>query len=125
MLTTHYMDEAEILCDRVAVVDHGKVIALGTPRELIASLGAEHVVEFELAHGAALDDAALRAMDGVRSVRRRGAGFELQVDALHRAVPALLGALARQGLELAQLTTHSATLEDVFVSLTGRQLRDE
>jgi ABC-2 type transport system ATP-binding protein len=125
MLTTHYMDEAEILCDRVAVVDHGKVIALGTPRELIGSLGAEHVVEFGLAPNTpTLDLDALRALDGVRATRIVAGSYELQVSALHRTVPALLAYLAGQCAELAQLTTHSASLEDVFVSLTGRQLRD-
>ena len=129
LLTTHYMDEAEVLCDRVAIVDHGKVIALGTPEELIGALGAEHVVEFALAPESTgakqVDDDALRALDGVRAVRPLAGGFELQVSALHRTVPALLALLARGNLELAHLTTHSATLEDVFVSLTGRQLRDE
>jgi ABC-2 type transport system ATP-binding protein len=129
ILTTHYMDEAEILCDRVAIVDHGKVIALGTPVELIGSLGAEHVVEFALgAGGTPPSIAELGALDGVSSARARagdGGGFELQVSALHRTVPALLGLLSSRGLELARLTTHSASLEDVFVSLTGRQLRDE
>ncbi|HEY7395959.1 MAG TPA: ABC transporter ATP-binding protein [Gemmatimonadaceae bacterium] len=126
LLTTHYMDEAEILCDRVAVVDHGKVIALGTPRDLIGSLGAEHVVEFTLVEGSpALDDSEIAALPGVRAVRRVGGGYEVQVEALHRAVPALLTMLAQRGAELANLTTHSASLEDVFVSLTGRQLRDE
>jgi len=126
LLTTHYMDEAEILCERVAIVDHGKVIALGTPRELIASLGAEHVVEFALAgRSPRLDEDVLRSIDGVRAVRMIGQGYELQVSALHRTVPSLLAFLAQQQLELAQLSTHSATLEDVFVSLTGRQLRDD
>ena len=126
ILTTHYMDEAEMLCDRIAIVDHGKVIALGTPPELIASLGAEHVVVFALgesSRGVELD--ALRALDGVRSARTLAGGYELQVSALHLAVPALLVLISREGLELTQLTTHSASLEDVFVSLTGRQLRDE
>lgn len=126
LLTTHYMDEAEILCDRVAIVDHGKVIALGTPRELIGSLGAEHVVYFTLVDGSPpIEDDALRSVTGVRSVRRAAGGYEVQVDALHRAVPELLALLARRELELANLTTHSASLEDLFVSLTGRQLRDE
>jgi ABC-2 type transport system ATP-binding protein len=108
------------------VVDHGKVIALGTPSELIASLGAEHVVEFALTQehaSVAIDE--LRALDGVRSARAMMGGYEMQVSALHRAVPALLTFLAERNLELARLTTHSASLEDVFVSLTGRQLRDE
>jgi ABC-2 type transport system ATP-binding protein len=126
ILTTHYMDEAEILCDRVAIVDHGKVIALGTPAELIASLGAEHVVEFAGPDGTApLSIDALRGLEGVRTARPLAGGYELQVSALHRAVPALLAHLAERGVELARLTTHSASLEDVFVSLTGRQLRDE
>ena len=126
MLTTHYMDEAQILCDRVAIVDHGKVIALGTPRELIGSLGAEHVVDFALGDGQdSLDDDTLRRLEDVRSVRRVADRYELQVGALHRTVPALLSVLAQRNLALSHLTTHSATLEDVFVSLTGRQLRDE
>jgi len=126
MLTTHYMDEAEILCDRVAIVDHGKVIALGTPLELIGSLGAEHVIEFSLAPGTSpIEDGILRSIDGVRTARTLAGGYELQVGALHRTVPALLSLLAQRELELANLTTHSATLEDVFVSLTGRQLRNE
>ncbi|HXT16838.1 MAG TPA: ABC transporter ATP-binding protein [Gemmatimonadaceae bacterium] len=126
ILTTHYMDEAEILCDRVAIVDHGKVIALGTPLELIRSLGAEHVVEFALAPGSTpLDTEALRALEGARTARTVTGGYELQVSALHRAVPALLSFIAQRGAEMTQLTTHSASLEDVFVSLTGRQLRDE
>jgi len=126
ILTTHYMDEAEILCDRVAIVDHGKVIALGTPFQLIASLGAEHVVRFGLApETPPIDEATLRSLDGVRVARAIAGEYELQVGALHQTVPALLAFLAARQLELAQLTTHSATLEDVFVSLTGRQLRDD
>src|SRR5215467_3023470 len=121
LLTTHYMDEAEILCDRVAIVDHGKVIALGTPRELIQSLGAEHVVDFALAGNTdQLHESELRSIDGVRAARPRAGGYELNVGALHRTVPSLLGFLSERRLELDQLTTHSATLEDVFVSLTGR-----
>ena len=133
LLTTHYMDEAERLCDRVAIVDHGKVIALGTPRDLIASLGGEQVVEFVLAHGGngagELTPDVLRQLQGVRAARRReedhGIVWELQVAELHRTVPALLAELTRRDLHLAELRTHSATLEDVFVHLTGRQLRDE
>ena len=126
VLTTHYMDEAERLCDRVAIVDHGRVIALGSPRELIASLGAEHVVEFT-SPGAAdgvIDVDALRALDGVTSARVHDGRWTLEVSELARAVPALLAELRHRNLALGELATHSATLEDVFVSLTGRQLRD-
>lgn len=126
LLTTHYMDEAEKLCDRVAIVDHGRVIALGSPRELIQSLGAEHMVRFAVGPAAQpLDMPALRSLDGVREVRESNGGVQLEVSELHRAVPALMETLERQGLPLTELSTHSATLEDVFVSLTGRHLRDE
>jgi ABC-2 type transport system ATP-binding protein len=126
VLTTHYMDEAERLCDRVAIVDHGRVIALGTPRELIAGLGAEHVVEFTVAGdvNGALDAAALERLDGVKAARVHQGRWSLEAVELARAVPAILGALADRRLPLDELVTHSATLEDVFVSLTGRQLRD-
>lgn len=125
LLTTHYMEEAERLCDRVAIVDHGKMIALGTPKELIEALRAEHVLEFALAGNAVVEAAPLREIDGVCAATRRDGTYRLQVDELHRAMPALLGELKRQGAQLAELRTHSATLEDVFVSLTGRHLRDE
>ncbi|HEX2638413.1 MAG TPA: ABC transporter ATP-binding protein [Gemmatimonadales bacterium] len=125
LLTTHYMDEAERLCDRVAIVDHGRVIAEGTPRELIASLGAEHVLEFAVADGARLDADALAAVPGIGQPSRRDGTWRLEVAELHQAMPALLGELRRQGAQLVELRTHSATLEDVFVMLTGRQLRGE
>jgi ABC-2 type transport system ATP-binding protein len=126
ILTTHYMDEAEILCDRVAIVDHGRVIALGTPQELIGSLGAEHVIEFAVENATTrIEIDALRGLDGVRAARSLAVGYELQVSALHTTVPALLALIAERHGTLTQLTTHSASLEDVFVSLTGRQLRDE
>ena len=125
LLTTHYMEEAERLCDRVAIMDHGKVIALGTPRELIASLGAEHLVEFSVEdRRGAVDLGALSTIEGVRTARSENGGYELEVTELHRAVPALLAELARRNVSLSELRTHSATLEDVFVSLTGRHLRD-
>ena len=124
LLTTHYMDEAERLCDRVAIMDHGKIIAQGTPRELIASIGVEHVVEFSTG-AVALDLAGIGGMAGVRSVRSENGGVLLQVTELHQAVPQLLEELGRQGVPLTELRTHSATLEDVFVHLTGRHLRDE
>jgi len=124
LLTTHYMEEAERLCDRVAIVDHGRVIAQGTPRELIASLGAEHVLEFAVADGELVDSAAIAGVIGGEPGRQDGV-WRLQVSELHEAMPALLGELRRQGVRLSELRTHSATLEDVFVTLTGRQLRDE
>jgi ABC-2 type transport system ATP-binding protein len=125
LLTTHYMEEAERLCDRVAIVDHGRVIAEGSPIELISSLKAEHVLEFAVADSARVDADALGALDGVCGAARRNGSYRLQVVELHRAMPLLLAELRRQGAQLTELRTHSATLEDVFVTLTGRDLRDE
>jgi len=126
LLTTHYMDEAERLCDRVAIMDHGRVIALGSPRALIAEHCAEHLVEFSLeASGGSVDAAALRALPGVSAAREAGGGWQLEVTELHRAVPELLAELERRRAVLSELRTHSSTLEDVFVKLTGRHLRDE
>ncbi len=125
LLTTHYMEEAERLCDRVAIVDNGRVIALGTPGELISQLGAEHVVEIALEVDDPSVDAWLSEVGGVRDVRRERHGIFLTVSEVHRTVPALLAALRAHEVDLSRLTTHHATLEDVFVSLTGRHLRDE
>jgi len=126
LLTTHYMEEAARLCDRVAVVDHGKVIALGTVRALIASLGAQQVVEFAVGDGleGRLPESVLRSLPSVEEVARDSGHWRLTVSELHLAVPALLGVLTERGLEPTHLTTHHATLEDVFVALTGRRLRD-
>ena len=125
LLTTHYMDEAERLCDRVGVVDHGKLIALGTPRELIASLGGQEVIELTLAGGAAAaDEGKLAALAGVHGVRRVADGLALAADPLHVALPALVDHLRAEKLALERLATRHATLEDVFVALTGRGLRD-
>ena len=124
VLTTHYMEEAERLCERVAIIDHGRAIAMGTPRELIQSLGADHVVEFALGDGVVLEADRLASIQGVQGVRGGDGQWSLTVGELHVAVPAILAELERRGATLAELRTHSATLEDVFVSLTGRHLRE-
>ncbi len=127
VLTTHYMDEAEKLCDRVAIVDHGKVIALGSPRELISRLGGEHVIEFGLLKN---DERAIQAsifsgIEGVSDVVEETGRYLLTVSEPHRSIPALLDFLAKKRIELESLTTRHVNLEDVFVNLTGRHLRDE
>src|SRR5579872_1175118 len=127
LLTTHYMDEAERLCDRLAIVDHGQVIAEGTPSDLIERLGGHHMVEFE-ASGNSGDGAALdvwRVLPGVESLRQDDGLISLTVREPHRTIPALLDAVETQGSQLLHLTTRQASLEDVFVNLTGRHLRDQ
>jgi ABC-2 type transport system ATP-binding protein len=127
LLTTHYMDEAERLCNRLAIVDHGQVIAEGTPSELIERLGGNHVVEFEASgnsgKGSALD--AWRALPGVESIRHDDGMVSLTVREPHLTIPALLDAVEKQGSQLLHLTTRQASLEDVFVNLTGRHLREQ
>jgi len=128
LLTTHYMDEAERLCDNIAIVDHGQVIALGTPQQLIASLGAEHVIRLGAtesvtgSHPVALAD--LLAVAGVTGGRETAGGYELRVGSVQGVLPALLAMAEQRGIQWSELSTHSATLEDVFVALTGRDLRD-
>ena len=122
LLTTHYMEEAARLCDRVAIMDHGKVIALGTPADLIESLGADQIVEFSVTN--ALDDDSLTNLPAVSNLHKRGEIYALTVSEIGVALPALFAEIKRQQSELVTLTTHQATLEDVFVSLTGRMLRD-
>jgi len=125
LLTTHYMDEAQQLCDRVAIVDRGKVIALGSPAELIRSLGAEHFVVVDLVDAAnAPDDQAFLSLPDVVAIERRGDRVECTVASVHTALPAVLDMLEQRGVAIDGLSTRHATLEDVFVHLTGRQLRE-
>jgi ABC-2 type transport system ATP-binding protein len=122
LLTTHYMEEATRLCDRVAIMDHGKVIALGTPADLIESLGADQIIEFRVTKEIA--DERLTSIPAVTNLLKRGDDYSLTVAEMGVALPALLAEIERQRSELISLTTHQATLEDVFVSLTGRMLRE-
>jgi len=127
LLTTHYMDEAERLSDQIAVIDHGRVIAEGSPRELIRRLGGDHVVEIQVPprDGRHLEARELEDTRSVRSVLGQADHLMLTVAEPHLAIPALLDKLQAGGWELANLTTRHASLEDVFVSLTGRHLRDD
>jgi ABC-2 type transport system ATP-binding protein len=127
LLTTHYMDEAERLCDRVAIVDHGRVIAEGPPRDLVVSVGGEHVVEIAVREdgAGALPVAAMQGLPGVSAAQVEAGRLKLTVSEPHLAVPAVLERLRSGGWELSGLTTRHASLEDVFVALTGRHLRDE
>lgn len=126
LLTTHYMDEAERLCDRLAIVDHGQVIAEGTPADLIERLGGHHMVEFQVSGNSNGDTVDIwKALPGVESVRDDNGFICLNVHEPHLTIPALLDAVKKQGEQLLHLTTRQASLEDVFVRLTGRHLRED
>lgn len=131
LLTTHYMDEAERLCHRLAIVDHGEIIAEGTPSDLIDRLGGHHVVEFQVSKngsGNGNDNDSLdrwRSLPSVESVRRENSTVCLSVREPHLTIPALLDVVTSQGHQLEHLSTRQASLEDVFVLLTGRHLRED
>jgi ABC-2 type transport system ATP-binding protein len=132
LLTTHYMDEAERLCDRLAIVDHGEIIAEGTPSDLIDRLGGHHVVEFQVSNNGNSDDnpdndnlERWRSLPSVESVRREDATVCLSVREPHLTIPARLDAVTNHGHHLEHLSTRQASLEDVFVLLTGRHLRED
>lgn len=126
LLTTHYMDEAERLCDRVAIFDHGRILAIDSPARLIAGLGADHVVLFAVDGPAAgsLNDDFGAALPGVIAVRRENESRCLSVREPHVAIPALLNLISQMDLKLTSLTTRQATLEDVFVHFAGHGLND-
>jgi len=141
LLTTHYMDEAERLCDRLAIVDHGEIIAEGTPSDLIDRLGGHHVVEFKVNknvnnnvnnNGSDKDNDndndnldRWRSLPSVESVRSENSTVCLSVREPHLTIPALLDAVTNDGHQLEHLSTRQASLEDVFVQLTGRHLRED
>ncbi len=118
VLTTHYMEEAERLCDRIAIVDRGRVAAAGTPAELVAQVGGEEVVE--LVAEPPVPESVLLGLPGVASCRCDDAGARLVVHGIARTLPAILDAVARAGSRPVRLATRHATLEDVFLSVTGR-----
>jgi ABC-2 type transport system ATP-binding protein len=122
LLTTHYMEEAEVLCDRLAIMDHGKILELGTVRELVDRRFQERAVRFDSIDG--LDDGRLESLAGVTSVTREDSEIVLYTRDVPATIGAVLSAADVLGVEPSNLAVRRATLEDVFLALTGRTLRD-
>jgi ABC-2 type transport system ATP-binding protein len=123
VLTTHYMEEAQVLCDQVIIMDHGRIVAQGSPPQLIASIGAEQVIEFATTLSLPAD--AFAGIPTLVGTRPRGDGYTLAVKELHLALPGLLSVISARGATLAHLSTRQATLDDVFLAFTGRSLRED
>jgi ABC-2 type transport system ATP-binding protein len=122
VLTTHYIEEAERLCDRVAIVDHGKVIAQGTPRELKQSSADKARIEVRLAHEES--DETLKSLEGVSDCRSLNGAYVLHCQRPPQAIVSLVKHLEARNNELVSLEIATPSLEDVFIELTGRRLRD-
>jgi ABC-2 type transport system ATP-binding protein len=126
LITTHYMDEADKLCDRIAIVDHGTLVALGTPIELKQSVPGANVIEVHFERDTDQWPARLQALDGVTSVQAESAGFYRVLSSSGSKTTMQLVELASQlGETITSLSVQNTTLDDVFVHYTGRQLRDE
>jgi len=123
MLTTHYMEEAARLCERVAIMDHGRFFAIGTPAELVSSLGVRDIIEFNMLDD--IDADFLKDLPGVKAVERKNEGYILKVLSLEVSLPALLSAVEKRQARIGHLLTRQVTLEDVFMSMAGGSLSDE
>lgn len=122
VITTHYMEEAQVLCDRIAIMDHAKIVALDTPQNLLKQSGVDSVVEFSADQP--LDHDALQKLPGVDEMLHADGTYRLTTNDAEQTMPALFRLAGSVGRHIADLQLHQATLEDVFLKLTGRSLRD-
>jgi ABC-2 type transport system ATP-binding protein len=126
LITTHYMDEADRLCDRIAIVDHGKLVALDSPRALKSSIPGSSVIEAQFTHVPADWKDQLSKLPAVNSVQSEGAEtYRILTDDGSRTTTDLVEMSVREGVSIKSLTVQTTTLDDVFVHYTGRQLRDQ
>jgi ABC-2 type transport system ATP-binding protein len=126
LITTHYMDEADRLCDRIAIVDHGKLVALDSPRALKASVPGENVIEVQFDNQTPEWEERLKALDTVQSLQPEGAGmYRILTNDGSTTTTQIVAMAIHDNIKVKSLTVQNTTLDDVFVHYTGRQLRDE
>jgi ABC-2 type transport system ATP-binding protein len=126
LITTHYMDEADRLCNRIAIVDHGKLVALDTPEELKRTVPGENVIEAQFVHPPADWEKQLNGLPEVNSVQNESADmYRIMTSNGSRTTTELVEMAVKTGVLVKSLTVQNTTLDDVFVHYTGRQLRDE
>jgi ABC-2 type transport system ATP-binding protein len=126
LITTHYMDEADRLCDRIAIVDHGKLVALDSPRALKQSVPGENVIEVQFENAPPEWESRLKALDTVASLQPEGAGmYRILTNDGSTTTTQIVAMAIHDNIKVKALSVQNTTLDDVFVHYTGRQLRDE
>ncbi|MFQ5763112.1 MAG: ATP-binding cassette domain-containing protein, partial [Candidatus Bathyarchaeia archaeon] len=124
LMTTHYMEEADGACDRIAIIDHGKIVKIGAPSELKASLGGD-IIELKIDDNPADISDAIASLKDIKEVRKEGNLYRIKVVDGERIIPELINTTSRMGLEVARVSLLKPTLDEVYLEYTGRSLRQE
>ncbi len=124
LLTTHYIEEADFLCSRVAFIDHGKIVAMGTPKVLKDSMGGD-VVSLQFSGNVGTLEARLSKGTGVKEVKRHDNTLDVRLDGADRYIPWMLDQAGKAGVKVASVNLHKPSLEDVFIHYTGNAIREE